>query len=166
MVAATPKPSLYIETSVVSYLTAKASTDVIALAHQELTRRWWEQGRGEYELFASPVVIAEAGRGDPVAAERRFELLAGVELLEAGPQVERLAGDIHQGLRLPRKAAVDAAHMAFAVSCEMDYLLTWNCVHLANPHNLRMLADLTRQRGLWLPIICTPAEMVERRKEL
>ena len=162
----TPKPSLYLETSVVSYLTAKPSRDVIVLAHQELTRQWWEEDRDAYILFVSPAVIAEASRGDPAAVERRLKALASAQLLEASPEVEALAGELHAALHMPEKATGDAAHVAYAVSYELDYLLTWNCVHLANPHNLRLLADLSRQRGLWLPIICTPAEMVERHREL
>lgn len=156
-----PKPSVYVETTIVSYLTARPSRDVIILGHQELTRIWWEWEKQRYRVLISPAVAEEARQGDPSFAEKRLALLAGLESLEPDPAVEAIAAELRQALSLPERAASDAIHLAFAVHYEVDYLLTWNCKHLANARNLRLLAEYTSQGGSWLPIVCTPAEMVD-----
>jgi len=155
-----PKPAVYVETTIISYLAARPSRDVIILANQELTRIWWERETQRYRVLISPRVIEEARQGDPRFAARRLELLAELEALESDPAVETLAEEIRSALHIPEKAALDAYHLAFAVHYVVDYLVTWNCKHLANARNLRLLADYTVSRGLWLPIVCTPAEMV------
>jgi predicted nucleic acid-binding protein len=154
-------PTLYIETTVVSYLAGRPSRDTLVLAHQEVTRQWWDTSRAGYALFVSPLVIEESGRGDPDVAKRRLSLLNGVEVLDGNSQAQELAGRIETLLQLPARARADAVHLAFAVHYELDYLLTWNCAHLANARNLRLLADFARSEGVWLPVICTPDEMVE-----
>jgi len=154
-------PTLYLETTIVSYLTARPSRDIIVFSHQELTRQWWEEERRGYRLFVSPRVIEEAQQGDAAAAQRRMEYLTGSVALEPTEEVEALATLVQGALRIAEKAVGDAYHLAYVIHYEIDYLLTWNCVHLANAQRRRLLAALSRERGLWLPIICTPAEMVE-----
>jgi predicted nucleic acid-binding protein len=158
-------PSLYLETSVVSYATARLSRDPLIRGHQELTRRWWNESRGSYRLFTSPIALREAERGDPVAANERLELLAEAVVLAAVPRAEWLAVELAAALRIPEKSLRDAAHLPFAVHYEMAYLLTWNCAHLANPAVLRAFADLCRERGFWQPIVCTPEGMAQTGKE-
>jgi len=160
-----PLPSLYLETSIVSYATARLSGVPMIREHQQLTRRWWDESRGNYRLFTSPATVAEAGQGDPDAARERLELLAGADVLEAIPRIEALAAELATSLHIPEKKFGDAVHVAFAVHYEMAYLLTWNCAHLANATVLRALADLCRERDLWLPIICTPEEMIQPGEE-
>ena len=160
------QPTVYVETSVVSYLAARPAADPILRNHQELTRRWWAQERPLHRVLVSPVVVAEAERGDVDAARRRAQLLAEAELLDPSPEVEALADEIRAALRLPARAALDGAHLVYAVYYELDYRVAWNCVHLANPRSRRLLADMTRERGLWLPIIYTPAEMMGRQMEV
>lgn len=157
------KPSVYLEMTIVSYLTARPSRDIIILARQELTRQWWEQERRRYRVFVSARVLEEAEQGDPEAAERRLAALAKVERLVSAPEIEALAQDVREALNMTEKAGVDAVHVSFAIYYELAYLLTWNCAHLANAENLRKLANFCRREGLWLPIVCTPEEMVQER---
>lgn len=155
-----PVQRLYLETSVVSYLTANPSRDVVVAGQQEVTREWWS-GRSRFELYASDAVIAEAGRGDPDAAARRLNALSGIPLLEATREAEILANAILQTATMPPKAAVDAAHVAIATVHALDFLLTWNCTHIANAANRPRIERVCRSLGYQVPIICTPFELLE-----
>jgi predicted nucleic acid-binding protein len=155
-----PTPTVYLETTVLSYLAAKLSRDLLIRSRQRVTRRWWALRSGGYRLLVSPSVLAEAGQGDPDAAERRRLLLEGLESLVLVPAVETMALRLCAGLRIPKRALADGMHLAFAVHYELDYLLTWNCRHLANAGVARALADLSRTEGFWLPIVCTPETML------
>jgi len=161
----TRKPTLYLETTIVSYLAARPSRDILVLSRQQLTRLWWDEQRSRFRVFVSPAVVEEAEAGDRDAAAERLRLLEEVALLPPTPQVEAMADVVRKALHIPQRAYGDSFHLAFAIHYEMDYLLTWNCAHLANAMNLRLLADLSRREGLWLPIICTPEEMVEWKEE-
>lgn len=157
--------SVYVETTIVSYLTSRPNRDIIVAANQELTRQWWEEERKHFELFVSPFVLEEASVGDPLAAERRLELLRQINVLKRNPEkIGNLMEKIHLGLGMPPKARADAIHVAYAIHYHIDYLLSWNCTHLANAIICRRLADFCQTEELWLPIICTPAEMVEEKK--
>ena len=153
-------PSLYVETSIVSYLSAKRSRDVVIAAHQELTRRWWKR-RGSYRLFISQIVRDEAALGDPTARARRLRALHGVPILALTPQATDLAGELVQRGALPKKATVDAFHIAIAAAHEVEYLLTWNCKHIANAAMRGTIEAICRSAGLTPPVICTPEELPE-----
>ena len=159
-----PDPTVYLETTIPSYLAPRPSRDLVTAAHQGLTWQWWEQERGKYRLFVSPRVWEEAQEGDPDAARRRMDMLAEVAMLEPSSAVDALASEILKRLRIPDKALADAFHLAYAVDYEIDYLLTWNCAHLANGPNLKALATYTHEEGLWLPIVCTPEALTPRRE--
>lgn len=154
-------PTVYVETTIISYLTARPSRDVVVLGHQQLTRQWWDERRDQYRLVLSPVVLQEAGQGDSKAAQERLELLEEMEMLEPEMPIEELAVQIQQALSIPNRARADAVHLAYVVYYEVDYLLTWNCTHLAGASSLRRLTDYVRSQDLWLPVICTPRELVE-----
>lgn len=126
------KPKVYLETSVISYLTSRPSREVIVAAHQLITKDWWEKRRAEFELFASPIVHKEAGKGDADAAARRLEVLEGIPLIELTVPAAAVARDILTQIPLPANAEADALHIGLAVAGGMDYLLTWNCTHIAN----------------------------------
>ena len=125
-------PTAYIETSVVSYLTARPSREVVVAAYQEVTREWWRDAAERFDLVASELVLAEAGAGDPVAARDRLKVLQGVALLNASPDAEELARQLVEFGAVPREAAADAAHIAIAVTNGVEYLVTWNFRHIAN----------------------------------
>ena len=154
------KPRVYIETSIISYLTARPTRDLIRQGHQQITQEWWD-GRTRYELFASPVVVQEASAGDPGAAARRLEALWGITLLERSAEATHLAQELVARGGLPSKAAVDALHVAIAVASGMDYLLTWNCTHIANATMRGRIEAICRLLGFEPPIICTPEELTE-----
>jgi predicted nucleic acid-binding protein len=160
------RPTIYIETSIVSYLTSRPSRDILILARQERTRQWWEKERAKYHLVVSAFVTAEAREGHPEAAARRLGLLAGIRALDVTPEMGPLAADIQKALGIPEDSTTDALHLACASYHEVDYLLTWNCAHLAGGRSRRLVAELARRNGMWVPIICTPDEMIEENPEV
>jgi hypothetical protein len=154
------KPKVYLETTIVSYLTASPSRDIVQAAHQQITREWWER-RQQFDLFVSQAVITEAHRGDAVAAARRLAALEDVAVLEVTEDATKLAGAFLDQHALPAKAALDALHIAVAVVMGMDYVLTWNCTHIANAAIRPKLEDACRKLGYEPPVICTPEELME-----
>lgn len=150
--------TVYLETSVVSYLTARPSRDVVVAAHQTLTRTWW-RGRSSYDLVVSQLVLDEAAAGDQIQRSRRLRALSGIPVLPLTDAAARLAKELVRRGALPEKATVDAFHIGIAASHQVAYLLTWNCKHLANA-TMRSTIDATcRSEGLSPPVICTPEEL-------
>jgi len=157
--AGSAKPTVYIETSIVSYLTARPSRDLLVAAHQQLTVAWWDEQRTRYELFTSQVVLAEARAGDPEAAQRRLAVLERLPLLDVTDAAIALATMLITRQALPAQAAQDALHLAMACVHGMQYLLTWNCTHLANARLRSRIEQVCREAGYVPPIICTPEEL-------
>ncbi len=151
--------SVYIETSVVSYLVSRPSRELVVAAHQQLTREWWEARRPLFACFVSAFVLDEASGGDPGAAASRLKMLEGSPRLAATPEAARLAGMFLREV-LPPKAAGDAAHLAMATVAGAKYLLTWNCNHLANAELLDRLEPIAAAAGYRLPRVCTPEELM------
>jgi predicted nucleic acid-binding protein len=151
--------TVYIETSIVSYLTARPSRDLLVAAHQQLTVAWWDQQRSHYELFTSQVVLAEARAGDPEAAQRRVAVLERLPLLDVTDAAITLAAALVSGQALPEQAAQDALHVAVTCVHGIEYLLTWNCAHLANARLRSRIEQSCRDAGYVPPIICTPEEL-------
>jgi hypothetical protein len=140
------RSKVYLETTVISYLTAAPSRDIVQAAHQQITREWWDR-RKDFDLFVSQAVITEVGRGDPGAAARRLAALEDVGVLEVNEDASRLAEAFIEQHALPAKAALDALHIAVAVVMGMDYVLTWNCTHIANAVIRPKIEDACRQLG-------------------
>ena len=128
-------------------------------AHQEVTIEWWA-GRDRFELFVSDAVLAEAGRGDPTAARSRLAVADGVPALTATPEAQALAAALLRAAAMPAKAAVDAAHVAIATVHGMNFLLTWNCTHIANAVMRESIEAVCRRAGFRPPVICTPEELL------
>jgi predicted nucleic acid-binding protein len=145
----------------VSYLTAKPSRDVYVRVHQETTRRWWRTRRKKFQLFVSPLVLEEAAAGDQVAARRRTRLLGRLPQVAITDSVSRIAETLVQHGAIPRVAEVDAVHVALAAVHGLDYLLTWNCKHIANATKRVEIEELCREEGFEPPVICTPEELME-----
>lgn len=152
--------SVYLETTIVSYLAARPSRDLIVAAHQQITHDWWEKSRRGYELFVSEAVLEEIRRGDPEAAQRRLKIVADLPLLGLNDDAEQLSLTYGNELGLPDGAAVDVLHIAMAVAHQMDFLLTWNCAHIANGEVVRRLRTLNEALNRQTPIIVTPEELV------
>lgn len=151
---------VYIETTIASYLTARYSRDLLRVARQEITQEWWDKRRGVFDLYISAVVIEEASEGDPEAAERRLETLEGIPLLDMSPEVANVAEALIREGPLPETATDDAAHLALSAVHGMDFLLTWNCKHLANAEFARPVAALLAALGYQAPVVCTPQELL------
>ncbi|MEA2489237.1 MAG: hypothetical protein QOH21_1029 [Acidobacteriota bacterium] len=154
-------PSIYLETSFISYLAARPSRDPVTRARQQITREWWETYRDRYELYVSPEVVREIRQGDPAAAQARLRYVASLARLQANRQTSALAAEILRTGTLPTKAATDAAHIAIATVHTMDILLTWDSTHIANAVIQRHLGRLTGRLGYDLPAIVTPEEIME-----
>jgi predicted nucleic acid-binding protein len=153
-----------LETTVISYLAARPSRDVIVLAHQEITRQWWGT-RQRFDLYVSTVVLEEAALGDPEVARERLRYVEALPVLAASERIEQVAAAYFRELRFPDKAIRDAAHLAFACANSVDYLLTWNCAHIANAALRRQLTRLNERLGLPTPTICTPEELLVEEEE-
>lgn len=154
------KPKAYIETSIISYYTARPSRDLVVAAHQEITHEWWDNQRSNYNLYTSQVVHDEAGAGDPEAAAKRIQALQGIELLDVNDRAAELAEKLLTENCLPKKAAEDALHIAIAAIHRMNYLITWNCKHIANALMRSAIEEVIRQNGYLPPVICTPEELL------
>jgi len=155
------KPRVYIETSVISYLTARPSNDFRAMSNQNVTFEWWELERPKFELVISEFVIAEASLGHPEAAQRRLAALVGLVELQVTQPVKTLARELVMRNALPAVAEIDALHVAIAAVNGIEYLLTWNCTHIANAHTRPKIESTCRALGFEPPIICTPQELTE-----
>jgi hypothetical protein len=151
---------LYLETTIPSYLTARPSRDLIIAGHQQITREWWEKRQGDFQVYISQLVLDEAGAGDPGAARERLKIIQPLRLLDITPEVAELASGILASGKIPRKAASDAAHIAIAAVHGMDFLVTWNCVHIANAVIAKALASICREHACECPVICTPEELL------
>ncbi|HEV7505090.1 MAG TPA: type II toxin-antitoxin system VapC family toxin [Thermoanaerobaculia bacterium] len=156
------KPKLYVETSIVSYLTAQPSRDIITAARQQLTRDWWQTTRGDFDLYISAFVIREASSGNREAAALRIEALRDLPEIALTEEVDLFSEELMKKVPLPEKAAVDALHIAASVIGGMEYLLTWNFKHLANAVIRRKIDQVCRLRGFEPCIICTPEELLEK----
>jgi len=152
--------TLYIETSIVSYLRQRPSSHVVMAARQLLTHQWWNDERSKYDLVTSQYVIDEASAGDPTLAAERLESLDGILLLPLDPAIAQIADEIMNRAILPPNARTDALHIAIVAHHRIQYLLTWNCRHIANATILPRIHKLLNDLSIPIPIICTPEEMV------
>jgi predicted nucleic acid-binding protein len=159
------KASVYIETSILSFLASRPSRDLIAAACQQMTAEWWEMRRHQYELFTSELVIAEAKAGDQDAAIKRLELLRGIPELSVTDGVKHLAASFLESGALPGRAQADALHIAVAAVHRVNYLLTWNCRHIDNPSTKPAVRAVCAREGYTCPEICTPVEMMEANQD-
>jgi predicted nucleic acid-binding protein len=154
------KKSVYIETSIPSYLTAKPSRDVRAAAWQQITGQWWDEARTDYELFTSELVIVEASAGNPEAAARRLEALHGIAELPIDQEVQELAERLISKGGIPPTAEADALHVAVATVHRIDYLLTWNFRHIDNAAKKPIIRSICAAAGYFCPEICAPMELL------
>jgi predicted nucleic acid-binding protein len=152
--------TVYIETSILGYLTARPSRDIVVAANIEVTKEWWNTRRGDFQLYSSQAVVKEISQGDVVIASQRLEIPANLSLLDLNQAVLDLAEQFLERSNLPAKADIDAVHIATATVHGMDYLLTWNCKHIANAQIQGKLAEISLDFGYELPILCTPYELL------
>lgn len=154
------RETVYIETSILGYLTARSTENLILAANIKVTQDWWSKRRRDFDLYISFIVLDESAQGDPEIAAKRLEILQSIQLLEPTETAEKLTLQFLAKSNLPSKAANDAAHIALATVHGIDYLLTWNCKHIANVQIQKKLAQVCLEFGYELPRICTPYELM------
>lgn len=151
---------LYLETTIPSYLVGRPSRDLLVAAHQAITREWWESRRSNFDLYVSELVVQEVRAGDALLAGQRLEILRDVPILPASSEIMKLAEDLIAEGPIPRKAAGDAVHIAVATAYGCEYLLTWNCPHIANAELHRAIRRVVERYGYDVPSLCTPEELM------
>ena len=155
------KPTVYIETTIIGYLAMRPSRDLLVAANQQMTRDWWDNHRHKYEPVISSFVIDECAKGDPTAAEERQAYLNELQLFDLPADVKPLADALMSGVPIPQKATYDALHISAAAVSGVEYLLTWNCTHIANPALRRNIDRICREFDYEPPVICTLQELME-----
>lgn len=151
--------TVYVESSVISYLASRPSKDLVTAARQAITAEWWEERRSRYEIYISALVEEEISRGDAVAAERRLAYVDGVPGLEVTEQARVLAEALLDQAAVPRGSEEDALHIGIAAASGMDYLLTWNFKHLNNAETKAAIVNVIQAKGLMSPVMCSPEEL-------
>jgi hypothetical protein len=152
--------SVYLETTFISYLVARPSRDLLVAAHQQVTQEWWANRRSVFECSVSQVVIDEASLGDPTEVQKRLAITGSLPALDITVTAESLTRAIMAAGILPPHAFPDAAHVAVSAVHAVDYLLTWNCNHLANAQIAWRIALVCETQGHKMPTICTPEELM------
>ena len=153
--------SVYIETTIVGHIAGRVHPDPFVAARQQITRDWWRDEGSGYEVFISQVVLEECSQGDPSAAAERLEVVKDINLLEASDEADDLADALISEQAVPASEPRDAFHIAIAAVNGVDYLLTWNCKHIANATLRGRIEKVCRDAGFEPPVICTPEELVE-----
>ncbi len=153
--------SVYIETTILSYLVANPARDIVIAGHQQTTQLWWSTRRAAFDCFISQVVVDEISAGDPNEVQKRLAVAGTLDALSITTEAEKLTESIMRSGVLPPKAIRDAAHIAVATVHDVQYLMTWNCRHLANAQISKRVAALCQQMGYEMPTICTPEELLE-----
>ena len=152
--------TVYLETTIISYLASEPSRDLIVAGHQQITQEWWAQRRALFACSISQEVVDEISRGNPAQVARRLAIAGALPKLTASGEAERLTLQLLRSGALPASASSDAAHLAIATTAGMDYLLTWNCRHIANGEILKRVAVVCEHAGFPLPAVCTPEELM------
>ncbi|MGL6225468.1 MAG: type II toxin-antitoxin system VapC family toxin [Thermoguttaceae bacterium] len=156
----TQQPTVYLESSVISNLVAKPSSNVLTFALQKFTHKWWKEERPKCRLVVSEFVLMEVGKGDPVASTKRREIIAGLEVLRHNEDIAHLANMLISARLLPKKAIEDAVHIVTASYYRIAYIITWNCKHIANPISYPKIVKTLDSLGLACPIIGTPQNLL------
>jgi hypothetical protein len=152
---------VYIESTIPSYYASDESNDIFILSHQRITQKWWDNYKSNYQLFISDIVLEEVKQGDPIYSKKRLDLIKDIELLVLNPSIKELVNNYVAFFNLNENVIRDIFHIAFTVFYEIDYLITWNCKHIANAHFIKQLLNYNLDNGLFLPTICTPEELME-----
>lgn len=155
------KPKIYLETTVISYYTAHPSRDLVTTGHQQVTREWWDNQLDRYTPFISEIVYEDISRGDLEAAQKRMKVVEEFDYLEINTEVLNLAKVYFEALDLSDKSRLDALHLALAVQHGMDFLVSWNFMHIVGARPRGLIDEINYQRGIKSPILCTPEELIE-----
>src|SRR5688572_12662569 len=152
-------PSVYVETSVISYYASRPSRDIVTAARQTLTQEWWEDARQRFDLYVSVLVVEEAKAGGTEAAQRRLAAISGLPVLEINDAAEKLGKRLLDGGAIPSSRAEDALHISLATVHGIDFLLTWNFRHINNAEMKALIRTIIEAAGYEFPVICSPEEL-------
>jgi predicted nucleic acid-binding protein len=155
------KKRVYVETTVVSYLTARPSRDIIVAGHQEATRDLWPRLVDKHETYISAMVYEEAAKGDTEQARVRLEAIEPFPMLDIDDEARALAEKIVAGRGIPAEHPEDALHIAVAAVNGIEVVITWNFAHLNNPFTRRVVRQIVEKEGYVCPEICSPEELLE-----
>ena len=158
------KKRIYVETTVVSYLTARPSRDILVAGHQEATRELWPHLSSTYETYISALVFEEAGKGDSAQAKMRLTAIEPFLMLDIDDEARTLAQKIIAGKAVPAEYPEDALHIAIAAVNGIEVILTWNFAHMNNPFTRKMVRRIIETEGYECPEICSPEELLEVKK--
>jgi predicted nucleic acid-binding protein len=150
---------VYIETTIPSfYCEARTAPDVVA--RRDWTRQWWSSASERYELVTSPAVLDELSAGRPERSVERLALVRDLPLLPVEPAIAEIVGAYVAHRLMPADPAGDALHLALASYHKCDFLLTWNCKHLANANKYGHIRRVNTLLGLFVPMLVTPLELL------
>jgi len=150
---------VYIESSVISYVTARPSRDLVVSARQTITNEWWDLKRKNYDMYISELVIKEIASGDAEAAKKRLEVVKDFRYLEITAVAKELADSLISEGAVPENSPEDAMHIGIAASHGADYLLTWNFKHINNASKRVHIVNVIENKGFVSPILCSPEEL-------
>ena len=151
--------SVYIESSVISYLTARPSRDIVTAARQAITLDWWQNQRQKYEIYISALVEEEISAGDPVAAAQRTQSVSSIPSVAVSPEAQVIAANLIASKAVPPNCVEDAMHIAIAAAQGIEYLLTWNFKHINNAVTKSLIVNVIEASGYVCPILCSPEEL-------
>ena len=155
--------TVYIESSVISYITARPNRDIVTSARQAITIEWWEEYRNSFDTFISELVIEEVGSGDLVAAKKRLSIVKNIPVLEATENSTILARALIIRGAVPESSTEDAIHIGIAAVQNMDFLLTWNFKHINNANTRDRISEVITHLNYRCPILCSPEELINER---
>ncbi|NCC62747.1 MAG: PIN domain-containing protein [Verrucomicrobiae bacterium] len=158
------KRTIYIETSVISYYTAKPSDNIRINGHQLATYEFWEI-LPQYNVYISDTVIEESSRGDEEKVQERLFAIRKFSILEIDSKTQELAKKLVNTGTIPEKCPEDALHISVAATYSIGFVLTWNFKHINNPFMMRNITDVVTNAGYQMPIICSPEEFLEAEHE-
>jgi len=153
-------PTAYIETTIPSYYTARNARSILQASRQLATREWWDGGCSGFDLVTSTETLNEAGEGDPEMAKERLGLLQQMRVLPVTRQAADLARQLVACGLVPETASPDAVHIALASVHRIDFLVTWNFKHIANPHIRERMRTRINNSGYRMPVMCSPEELL------
>lgn len=151
--------TVYIESSIISYLTSKPSRDVVVTARQAITIEWWNDRRQAFEVYISALVEQEISAGDPDAAARRLEAVSGIPSVAITEHAQALAARLISEKAVPKNSVEDALHIAIAATQGTDFLLTWNFKHINNAETKALISRVVEASGYMCPVLCSPEEL-------
>jgi predicted nucleic acid-binding protein len=151
--------SVYIESSVISYLTARASRDLVSAARQTITQEWWENRRSLFDVYISALVEEEISNGDPFAARQRLEAVNEIPSLDISAEAQQIAEYLVSSRAVPKNSPEDALHIGIAAANGIDFLLTWNFKHINNAQTKARIEEIIEQHDLVCPVLCSPEEL-------